>query len=145
MTLDTRFLSHSFGYAIAQATVLTRRAFAAGIHEPTGLRPVEFSILMLLLANDGPSQKALVQTLHVPAPNLTPVLERMAERGLLRRARSPQDGRSQQVRLTAKGRKLAREAHERSLTMEDGILACLSARERKTLLSLLTRLAAGRS
>lgn len=138
--LDVRYLEHSLGYALAQATVLARKAFAAGMLEPTGLRPIEFSILMLLLGNDGPAPKALSRTLNLPAPNLTPVLDRLGERGLLRRAKDASDGRAQRVLLTPKGRRLAQQAHQRSLTMEDSILSDLEPSERKRLLSLLARL-----
>lgn len=139
-TLDTKHLHDSLGYSLAQATVLARKAFAEGMLEPTGLRPIEFSVLMLLLGNDGPAPKALSRTLNVPAPNITPVLDRLEKRGLLRRAPDATDGRAQRVRLTAKGQRVAEDAYQRSRTMEDDILSVLTARERTTLLSLLRRL-----
>lgn len=140
LTLDTKHLRGSLGYSLAQATVLARRAFAEGMLEPTGLRPIEFSVLMLLLGNDGPAPKALSRTLNVPAPNITPVLDRLESRGLIRRAPDATDGRGQRVRLTAKGQRVAENAYQRSRTMEDDILSVLNARERTTLLSLLQRL-----
>lgn len=138
--LDTKHLRGSLGYSLAQATVLARKAYSEGMLEPTGLRPIEFSVLMLLLGNDGPAPKALSRTLNVPAPNITPVLDRLEQRGLLRRAPDATDGRGQRVSLTAKGRRVAEDAYQRSLTMEDDILSELTARERVTLLSLLRRL-----
>jgi DNA-binding MarR family transcriptional regulator len=135
--LNARHLRHSLGYALAQATVQARKAFAEGMMKPTGLRPLEFSALMLLLSNGEVAPKALSRSLNIPAPNLTPVLDRLQRKGMLRRAPDAADGRGQRVALTAKGRRVADDAYQRSLTMEDAIMSGIKARERKTLLALL--------
>ncbi len=140
VVLDTKRLRGSLGYALAQATVLARKAFAQGMLEPTGLRPIEFSVLMLLLGNEAPAPKALSRTLNVPAPNITPVLDRLETRGLLRRAPDATDGRGQRVSLTAKGRRVAEDAYQRSRTMEDDILSVFTGPERTMLMALLARL-----
>lgn len=139
MTLDARHLDHSLGFALARALVGARKVFAKHIHESSSLRPVEFSLLMLLLGNEDVTPKELCRALSVPAPNLTPIVDRMIKCGWIRRAPSERDGRSQHIQLTNKGRKLAERVHRTSLAMENEWLAPLRRTERKTLLSLLRR------
>jgi DNA-binding MarR family transcriptional regulator len=86
-----------------------------------------------------PSQ--IARTLAMSAPNLTQLLDRLAERGLVARERNPHDRRAQHIRLTRSGRALARKAHEISLGMEQTALQHLSDAERAMLLELLQRVA----
>jgi DNA-binding MarR family transcriptional regulator len=139
--LSREYIDHSLGFALAHATVAARKLFVTHIQEATNLRPVEFSLLLLLLGNEDVTPKALCRALAVPASNLTPIVDRLIEQGHVRRAPSSHDGRSQLIELTPKGRKLAHRVHEISLSMEDGLLAPLTAVERKTLISMLHRLA----
>lgn len=137
--LDHSALGHLLGYAMARADVHVRPAFQACIGESLQLRPVEFSLLVLLLTNEDVTQTRLTQALAMSAPNLTTLVDRLVERGLVERVRSEQDRRAQLVRLTEAGRQLAQQARELSLTMEDEVLRGLSAAERAILLELLHR------
>jgi DNA-binding MarR family transcriptional regulator len=141
--IDHSALGHLLGYAMARADVHVRPAFQACIGEPLQLRPVEFSLLVLLLSNEDVTQTRLTRALAMSAPNLTTLVDRLVERGLVERVRSEQDRRAQLVCLTAAGRALATRAHELSRTMEDEALCALSAAERAILLELLHRV--GRS
>ncbi|MEJ2676410.1 MAG: hypothetical protein P8011_14705 [Acidihalobacter sp.] len=46
--LDQSCLQHVLGYQLAQAEIPTSKIFARSIGKPLGLRPVEFTILLLL-------------------------------------------------------------------------------------------------
>ncbi|MDP1532283.1 MAG: MarR family transcriptional regulator, partial [Rubrivivax sp.] len=87
--------------------------------------------------------KQISQTLQMPPPNVSVLLDRLAERGLVQRQRSPTDGRAWQITLTAAGSELAQRAHAISLTMESGLLAALSPGERALLQELLAKLGRG--
>lgn len=129
------------GYHVAQAAVTTYGAFESHIGRPFGLRKVEFSLLMLLMANGPLSPKRLGATLTLTAPNLTLLLDRLQDRGLLRRERNPHDGRSQHIVLTDKGQRLARDSAAASLPMERELQGTLSRAEHAMLIELLCRLA----
>ena len=129
------------GYHVAQAAVTTYGAFERHIGAPFGLRKVEFSLLMLLMANGPLSPKRLGATLTLTAPNLTMLLDRLQDRGLLRRERNPHDGRSQHIVLTDKGQRLARDSAAASLPMERELQGTLSRAEHAMLIELLCRLA----
>jgi DNA-binding MarR family transcriptional regulator len=137
--LDESAVLHILGYRLAQASILMRSVFNQHIGDPLNLRTVEFTVLMLLLTNDDVTATQISRTLAMSAPNLTQLLDRLVERGLVARERSPHDRRAQHIRLTRAGRALAKKAHETSLEMERQALQHLSDAERAMLLELLHR------
>lgn len=139
-TLDEGALAGVVGYHVTLATITTRRLYMRAIGEPLKLKPVEYSILMLLLANDAVTPKQLSQTLAVSAPNLTILLDGLQQRELVTRVRSETDRRSQLIHLTRKGEQVARKARDLTPTVEQD-LRHLSAAERAMLIELLQKVA----
>jgi DNA-binding MarR family transcriptional regulator len=136
-------LADLLGWHLAQATVPTTAAFERHVGVPFALRKVEFSLLMLLLANapKGPvSPKVLAQALALTAPKLTMLLDRLQQRGLLQRDRNPDDGRSQHIVLTDEGQRLARGVAAAALPMEQDLAQRLSRAEYAMLVELLSKL-----
>lgn len=140
-TVSLGVLSDVLGYHIAQAAVTTVGMFERHVGERYNLRKVEYSILMLLLQNGPLSHKRLGQVLALTAPNLTLLLDRLQQRGLLRRERNLTDRRSQNIVLTEAGLRLSREAAAASGPMERELDSRLSAAERAMLLELLRKVA----
>ena len=138
--LDQSAVQHLMGYRLTLAEVASRRVFQRHIGTPFKLRPVEFTILVLLLGNGSATPKQLAQTLGLPPSNVTVLVDRLVERALMQRERSPTDGRAMNLRLTDKGAELARRVQRVSQTMEAGLLAPLSAGERAMLAELLHKL-----
>ncbi|MCZ2290440.1 MAG: MarR family transcriptional regulator [Burkholderiales bacterium] len=134
-------LGDLIGYHIAQAAVVTYGSFDQHLGKPFGLRKVEFSLLMLLLANGPLTPSQLARTLTLTAPTLTMLLDRLQARGLLRRERNPSDGRSQHIVLTVKGRRLAEDSAAAAQPMEEELLQRLTPAEHAMLIELLARLA----
>jgi len=139
--LDLSGLQHLIGFLLAMGTVSTRRAFQQHIGTPFGLRPVEFTLLLLLQSNGMLAPKQLARALSLPPPNVTVLLDRLVGRGLVERRRSPHDGRAIQVLLTPPGVALAGQVQQISLTMEDSLLQALTPGERAMLRELLLKLA----
>lgn len=127
------------GYHIAQATVTTMGTFERHVGEPFGLRKVEYSLLLLVLANGGVSPKRLGQALALTAPNLTLLLDRLEDRGLIRRERSETDRRSHNIVLTDAGRTLAQASADAADAMERELDDRLSRAERLMLIELLRK------
>ena len=97
----------------------------------------QFDVLAQVGADEGISQQALAVRLFVTQGNITQLLDKLEQRGLVRRARS---GRTNHILLTAQGRQLVAEvvpAHEAWLLERMG---GLSAVEQHQLLRLLTKL-----
>jgi DNA-binding MarR family transcriptional regulator len=139
--VDQSCLAHLLGYQLVQADIPLKRVFLKHIGEPLGLRPVEFTILVLVAHNPGVTGKQLAQALAVTAPNITILLDKMSEKGLLERVRSQTDRRAQNIHLTPAGAKLAKRAHGVSKVMEQDVLRHLSGGERALLLELLQKVA----
>lgn len=137
---DADPLRHLAGYAALRAHLRLRACFDAGIGEPMDLRPVEFTLLCTLAARGPLTGKALAEALDVRAPNLTPIVERLAGRDLVSRERNRDDGRSVLFRLTPAGRRLQRRALEASRTMEAAALECLNPQERRQFIDLAWRI-----
>ena len=82
------------------------QAFEAysGAHIRTlGLTPPQFDIVATLGNTEGMTFKELGEKTLITKGTLTGVVDRLAEKKLVRRVASPTDGRSQIVQLTAKG------------------------------------------
>ena len=103
-----------------------------------------FDVLSALRRADGqqlsPGQ-LLAQTL-VTSGTMTNRIDRLEERGLVRRRPDPSDARSVRVQLTAAGRRRVDGALEDLAAREDAILGTLDASERATLAALLRRVVA---
>lgn len=129
------------GYQLAQATVAGHRVFREQVGERLDLRPVEYTLLALIAANPGCSSSALVQALAVTAPNITMWIDRLAERGWVRRRQSSTDRRRQELHLSAAGARVEAEATGRLIEGERIAFDGLSGAERAMLLELLHKLA----
>jgi DNA-binding MarR family transcriptional regulator len=140
--LDSATLQHLIGFRLALADAEARRSFQRQVGGPLELRAVEFTILLLLLGNRDVTPKRLVRTLRVSPPNVTVLVDRLVERGLVQRLQSPSDGRVTILQLTPQGTELARRAQQLSRTMEDGLVRRLSPGERVLLGELLHKLVA---
>lgn len=137
--LDEGVLASVLGYHISQAVVTTLGLFARHVGEPLDLRPVEFSLLLLLQANEQVTPKQLAQALALSAPNLTILLDRLQERGVIERVRSEADRRSQNVLLTPAGTELTQRCMALCTTMEQDLDGCLSPGEHLLLIELLQK------
>ncbi|MEZ5649468.1 MAG: MarR family transcriptional regulator [Burkholderiaceae bacterium] len=135
-------LSHLVGYAALRVHLVLRECFEQEIGGPLDLRPVEFTLLSRLASHGALTAKALAEVLAVRAPNLTPVLERLSERGLIQRERNRDDRRSVLIRLSPAGRRLQKRAMEVSHTMEREALGGLAPAERERFLQLAWRIVA---
>jgi DNA-binding MarR family transcriptional regulator len=103
-----------------------------------------FDVLSALRRAEGeqlsPGQ-LLAQTL-VTSGTMTNRIDRLEERGLVRRRPDPNDARSVRVQLTATGRRRVDAALTDLVAREDSILGSLDEPERATLAALLRRIVA---
>ncbi|MBQ0823216.1 MarR family transcriptional regulator [Microvirga terrae] len=100
---------------------LNRRAtnaVAAELKE-LGLSIPQFDLLSTLTEREGMSQQELAERLYVTKGNVSGLLDRMVEAGLVERRSIPGDRRSNALYLTSKGRDLANRgiAAQRSYVM----------------------------
>lgn len=138
--LDQSRLADTLGYAIARVAVTTNQLFHQGVGEPLGLRPVEFTLLQLILSNPNTTQKRLCDLLRVPAPQMTLILDRLQERNWVARERDENDRRALHLRLTPEGKRLAERSLSSLAESEKALDDVLTGGERMILLELLRKI-----
>ncbi|WP_029137768.1 MarR family winged helix-turn-helix transcriptional regulator [Nakamurella lactea] len=117
-----------------------RKAFSAH-----GIEPWEFDVLAALRRSGEPyrlSPGQLLRETMVTSGTMTNRIDRLAERGMVRRLPDPADRRGVQVQLSATGRRAVDAAFEGLLASEHQLLSGLSGRDRTTLAGLLRTLMA---
>ena len=118
------------------------RLFAQGLHrriKPHGLAPAQFMLLLELWAEDGLTQKQLVERLDVEQATIANTLFRMERDGFVRRRPHPDDGRVQQVWLTPAAFSLREPATKAARAQNQMALANLSDSEKETFIDLMKR------
>src|SRR5215216_713763 len=100
-SLDRGLLPSLLGYVLRRAQSAVFDDFANTFAKAgEALTPGEFGLLVLVDRNAGLSQMALARALGIDRSTLVPILDRLQERGLLMRHRSPTDGRTHALALT---------------------------------------------
>ncbi|MGR4009091.1 MarR family transcriptional regulator [Leucobacter sp. 1207-22] len=111
--------------------------------ERSGLSSWEFDVLSVLRRSGAPfrqSPKLLVRATMVSSGTMTNRIDRMAERGLVRRLTDPNDGRGVLVEMTTDGLALVDAAMTRLTDAEERMLGGVSRGERERLAALLRKL-----
>jgi len=142
--LDEGGIHRLLGYQLAQAAILTTADFVRVVGKPLRLRPVEFTILQLVHENAPVTATKLAKALAITAPGIALWLDRLEQRGLLKRERNETDRRTQNVSVTRKGAELVASARDRLLQADRALLKHLSEGERHMLLELLHKVAHSR-
>lgn len=91
----------------------------------------------------GMAVKELIEFLQVSRQNLTIVLDRLADRGILERVKDAEDGRSRRIRLTAEGDQIWQAMHAPIEAFYADALRHLPPADQQTLIGLLDKLRAG--
>jgi DNA-binding MarR family transcriptional regulator len=133
-------LRQVLGYQLAQAAIITFGVFNPVVRVALDLRPVEYTILMLIRENPGISPAKLATWLAVTRPNVSLFVDKLEGRGLARRERNANDGRSQHLHVTDKGAALAANATRQLIEGERGACAALTVVEQLMLTELLQKL-----
>lgn len=123
----------SAGYLANHLARLLERRLAEAIR-PLGIVPGQFPILLELWRRDGQNQKMLVEAIDVEQATLANTLARMERDGLIRREPDPNDQRSRLIRLTARAKRLEREATEAADAVNERALRELPAEQRQAFL-----------
>jgi len=136
--VDASYLESLIGYNARRAALAMIDAFLGGMaaHD---LRPVDFSVLSLVMHNPGITSRQLCATLGILPPNLVGMVSALERRGLVLRRPHPTDGRAMGLHLTQAGQRLMRKAERTAAEVEARAASKLSAGETRTLLRLLRK------
>ncbi len=135
-------LPNLLGYQLRRAQIAVFQNFAAAMAD-FDITPGRFGVLEVVAANSGLSQSELGAILGLDRSTVVAVIDRLEKDGLVRRLKSPNDRRSHALRLSEKGAVTLAILEQRVAAHERDIASALSGAERKTLLTLLARVARG--
>ena len=113
-----------------------REANIDGIMSQHGARLV----LASLAANDGATQRAIVDMTHLRPPTVSVLLRRMESEGMVELRENPKDRRELCAYLTDHGREIDSRAIEKIKESDMIALEGLSESERETLMALLSKI-----
>lgn len=117
--IDHGPLANWIGFNLRMAQASAFQAFSRMAKE-IGSQPGRFATLLLIGRNPGISQTALSRANRRDKSTLTPVLNDLERRGLVRRQRTDADQRVYRLTLTPSGRRLLRQ-----------LMACARKHERR--------------
>jgi DNA-binding MarR family transcriptional regulator len=131
-------LENVLGYNLRRAHGVQRQRFAA-VFAPHSIRPVQLSVLGLILNNPRLKQADLGRALDIKRANIVTLLDELEDRKLITRSRAHGDGRAHVLQLTPAGRKLVIELLDLHGRLEEHLMESLGPRDRDLLLRLLKK------
>ncbi|NJN59876.1 MAG: MarR family transcriptional regulator [Leptolyngbyaceae cyanobacterium SL_5_9] len=129
---------YGLGYRIKLLSQLMARRFQERL-DPFGLTPFHWVVLCCLWEEDGLATSSIGEKLQQVGGTLTGVLDRMEERGLVRRERDRQDRRIWRIWLTEAGDHLRQELLPIARDIREETLEGMSEAERQLLSGLVDR------
>lgn len=98
------------GYALRRAQLAVFEDFIATL-AGLDLRPAQYSVLLVVERNPGSTQTAVAAALGIQRANFVALIDGLEQKGLARRAPSPNDRRSYALELTPLGVVTLQRAH----------------------------------
>lgn len=129
---------YSMGYRIKLLAQLSGRRFQEML-EPFGLTPFHWVVLCCLWEQDGLATSDIGEKLCQVGGTLTGVIDRMEDRGLVRRERDGKDRRICRIWLTEAGRNLCDLLPPLAAEVRDNALQGFSIAEQQQLSQLIDR------
>ncbi|KJC46776.1 MarR family transcriptional regulator [Bradyrhizobium sp. LTSP885] len=131
-------LDEQIGFILRQ--VWQRHAMIFAREIGINLTPTQWAALSKLSETGSCSQNLLGRLTSMDVATIKGVIDRLTARGLTETSPDPDDGRRLLVSLTRAGQQTAEKAAPNALTISKETLAPLDAKERDTLIALLSRL-----
>jgi len=137
--LNLRFKNYP-GYNLRMAAN-SAMSQLAGVLGESGFRIVEATILIVIYDNRGCRQSQIGKVLNISSANMTPLITRLEDRGIIRREAA--DGRSNALHLTDQGEKLVANAARSMADSEARLIARVPTHLRKPFMEALRYLSGG--
>jgi DNA-binding MarR family transcriptional regulator len=138
--LETGSTGAVIGYRLRRAQLSVFQRFLS-VFEEVGLRPAEYSVLVMIADNPGRKQTEIAEVLGIKRANFVTLVHGLEERGLVERREADGDRRANALHLTRSGRTFVSNARTLHDSLEADLIDRLGGtRARDTLLALLDRL-----
>jgi len=137
--VDLSWLRTVAGFSLRMLDLRMMKSYSERIAE-TGLTPAAATVVLVVDGNQGVSLGKLADALLIKRPNMTKLVKRLENRGLIRRRAASDDKRSISVVLTAAGQRQAKRLRVLQDVQDNFALAALSHSERFQLMMLISRI-----
>jgi hypothetical protein len=137
--VDTRFLESLIGYNARRAALAIIEEFLERM-AVYGLKPVDFSVMSVIVHNPGVTSRQLCASLNILPPNLVSLIHSLDSRGLIERLPHPHDGRAVGLHPTEKGKALMVQAEATASELERNVGGKLTPNQAQTLVTLLQKI-----
>jgi len=135
-------IDHCINFLLTKAQLNVLQFFKCKLRD-YNVTPVQYAILACLWQQDGQSPSQIAQRLQIDNSTITGVLDRIEQKGLLKRTPVPCDRRALNVVLTEEGAAL-RKPLERIIEEANAeVLKDFTEEEQKTLKTMLVKLGKG--
>lgn len=134
--VDLGVLNQRLGYFARRMQVWIFQDFIGRL-AAIDISPAQFSVLVVISANEGLSQSELAATLGIERARLVRLLHRLEQRALTQRLPSSADGRRHALRLTREGQRVLARAKALSDQHEAALVKRLGAERYRTLIEAL--------
>ena len=137
--VDTSYLETLFGYNARRAALAVIAQFLERM-AVYDLKPVDFSVMSVVVHNPGVTSRQLCAALNILPPNLVGLVQSLESRGLLERLPHPHDGRAMGLHPTDKGLELMEKAEATASELEMNIGSKLTPNQVQNLVTLLQKI-----
>ena len=127
------------GYALRRAQGVVY-ADLNGALARISLRPLQFTLLLMVAENPGSSQSSVCEALGIQKANCVPTMGELERRGYIIRRKSTADARSYELHITHKGKRILQRAGELQSSHEQRLIDRIGVEGRDQLLRLLGKL-----
>ena len=127
------------GYALRRAQGVVY-ADLNGALARISLRPLQFTLLLMVAENPGSSQSSVCEALGMQKANCVPTMSELERRGYIIRRKSTSDARSYELHITNKGKRILQRAGEVHSIHEQRLIERIGVDGRDQLLRLLGKL-----
>lgn len=130
-----------FPIGLARRFYQITTAVTAEVHEQknTGLRHLEFGVMVRLHDTPGLDQNSLADWMSLDRASISTMVFRLEQQGLIERAVNGADRRARLLRLTPRGKTLHDRIRPIAQAAQERVLEVLTAAERKTFVEMLVR------
>ena len=133
-------LTGAVGYQLRRAQMAVFQDFIETFLAE-GLRPADFSVMILILKNPGSKQSEVAEALGIQRANFVAIIDSLEKRGLAERRKTGSDRRVQSLYLTEVGERFAADMMRLWRTHEDRMIERLGGPEKHAeLIDILSRL-----
>ena len=132
-------LPSAIGFNLRLAQEAAFRAFAKRVGDPD-LKPRRYALLTIIHGNPGLTQAALGRASGRDKSSITPALQDLVHRGLVKRRADPKDGRVRTLWLTPKGVAVTDQLARAARAHHRFLLSAIGPENGAMFISLLNRL-----